>query len=130
MPPLSGIQPAISQTSLLAGAPNAPSSLTQSQKANQSQKASPELREAFQDFVAGTFYKQMFKALRSGQNKPAYFHGGQAEEMFQAHLDQQISEDLAKGQGSAFSDTLFSSFAQRLNAKSAESLGISTGVKP
>lgn len=124
MNPLSGIQPSITQTSLRSGAAKAPALL------NQSPETSPELREAFQDFVAGTFYKQMFKALRSGQNKAAYFHGGQAEEMFQSHLDQQISEDLAKGQGSAFSDTLFSSFAQQLNAKSMKSLENSAGVTP
>ena len=38
-----------------------------------------EVREKFQDFTAGTFYKTMLKALRSAQQKPAYFHGGQAE---------------------------------------------------
>lgn len=116
MTPLSGIQPSINQTSLLAQATNAPAGL------NQAGKNAPELKEAFQDFVAGTFYKQMFKAFRSAQNKPAYFHGGQAEEMFQAQLDQQISEDLAKGQGSTFSDTLFSAFSRQLNAQSVKSL--------
>lgn len=122
MTPLSGIQPSISQTSLLPDVAAAPSEL------NQAQKSSPELKEAFQDFVGGTFYKQMFKSLRSGQNKPAYFHGGQAEDMFQSHLDQQISEDLAKNQGSAFSDTLFSAFSRQMNATSVESLKTSTAV--
>ncbi|MDA0832593.1 MAG: rod-binding protein [Planctomycetota bacterium] len=68
------------------------------------------VRKAFQDFVAGTFYKQMFKALRSGQNKPAYIHGGAAEEMFQSQLDQQVAEDLAANHGSSFSDSLYESF--------------------
>ncbi|WP_299468747.1 rod-binding protein [uncultured Gimesia sp.] len=122
MTPLSGIQPSISQTSLSSAVTQAPSQL------NQAQKSSPELKQAFQDFVGGTFYKQMFKALRSGQNKPAYFHGGQAEEMFQSHLDQQISEDLAKNQGSAFSDTLFSAFSRQMNAQSVESLELASGV--
>jgi len=116
MPPLSGIQTNINQSSLLTPAAQAPTQL------QQPQQESSELKEAFQKFVAGTFYKEMFKALRSGQGKPAYFHGGQAEEMFQSQLDQQISEDLATGQGSAFSDTLFSSFSRQMNAQSANSV--------
>ncbi|WP_298859076.1 rod-binding protein [uncultured Gimesia sp.] len=124
MTPLSGIQPSINHTSLLSDVAKAPSQL------NQTGKESPELKEAFQKFVAGTFYKQMFKAMREGQNKPAYFHGGQAEEMFQAQLDQQISEDLATGEGSAFSDTLFSAFSRQINAKSAQSLELSSSVTP
>ena len=124
MTSLSGIQPSFNQTSLMSEATNAPSTL------DQAKKQSPELKEAFQDFVAGTFYKQMFKSLRSGQNKPAYFHGGQAEEMFQAQLDQQISEDLAKGQGSAFSDTLFSAFSRQMNAQSVKSLDEAPSVTP
>ncbi|QDT40854.1 flagellar rod assembly protein/muramidase FlgJ [Gimesia alba] len=124
MTSLSGIQPSLNQTSLLSEATSAPSTL------DQAKKKSPELKEAFQDFVAGTFYKQMFKSLRSAQNKPAYFHGGQAEEMFQAQLDQQISEDLAKGQGSAFSDTLFSAFSRQMNAQSVKSLESAPSVIP
>ncbi|QDV48977.1 rod-binding protein [Gimesia fumaroli] len=124
MTPLSGIQPSLNQTTLLSEAANAPKGLGQ---ANQN---SSELKETFQDFVAGTFYKQMFKAFRSAQNKPAYFHGGQAEEMFQAQLDQQISEDLAKGQGGAFSDTLFSAFSRQLNAQSVQSLETAPSATP
>jgi Rod binding domain-containing protein len=70
----------------------------------------PDARETFQDFVAGTFYKQMLKALRKTHDKPAYFHGGQAEEAFRGQLDQQIAEDLARTTGAAFSDELFTAF--------------------
>ena len=72
------------------------------------------VREAFQDFVAGTFYMQMLKSMRKMHGKAAYFHGGQAEQIFQGQLDQQIAEDLARNQGSAFSDPLFAAFEQRL----------------
>ena len=74
----------------------------------------PALRETFQDFVAGTFYKQMLKSLRQSHTQPAYFHGGQAERVFQNQLDQQIAEDLARTQGAAFAEPLFQAFAQRL----------------
>lgn len=74
-------------------------------------------REAFQDFVAGTFYQQILKALRSTQEKPAYFHGGQAEEMFQSQLDQQVAEDLAKTNGGTFADQLYQSFSRQVMEK-------------
>jgi peptidoglycan hydrolase FlgJ len=66
-----------------------------------------EVREAFQDFVAGTFYKQLFKSLRSTQQKSAYLHGGPAEDIFQSQMDQQVAEDLARTHGAGFSETLF-----------------------
>ena len=72
-----------------------------------------QVREKFQEFVSGTFYKQMLKALRSTQGKPAYFHGGQAEEMFQGQMDQYVTDDLARNQGKTFADPLFSVYARR-----------------
>ena len=74
-----------------------------------------EVREKFQDFVAGTFYKTMLKALRQGQQKPAFMHGGQAEDIFQQHMDQQFAEQLASSHGNAFADNLFQQYAQRLD---------------
>ena len=75
----------------------------------------PSTKEAFQDFVAGTFYKQMLKSLRASHGKPAYFHGGQAEEMFQSQLDQQVAEDLAHRNGAAFSEPLLAPFLSQLH---------------
>ena len=124
MTSLSAIQPSMNQTSLLSNVSGAPPEL------NQSGKNPSELKEKFQEFVAGTFYQQMFKAMRSAQGKPAYFHGGQAEEMFQSQLDQQISTDLAKKEGGSFSDALFSSFARQLNANSLESIDAAAGLTP
>lgn len=70
-------------------------------------------RQTFQDFVAGTFYKQMLKALRKTLDKPAYMHGGQAENIFQSQMDQQVAEDLAASQGATIADPLYTAF--RLN---------------
>lgn len=72
--------------------------------------ANLQVKEKFQEFVAGTFYTQMLKALHKTHDKPAYFHGGQTEEIFQSHLDQQVATDLAKNNGAAFSDSLFNAF--------------------
>jgi len=74
------------------------------------------LKEKFQDFVAGTFYTQMLKALYSTHDKAAYFHGGQAEEIFQSQMDQQVVADLARNHGEAFSDQLFTVFKNQLQA--------------
>ena len=51
-------------------------------------------REAFHQFFGETFYGQMLKAMRSTQQKPAYFHGGRAEEVFQSQLDQVLAEEM------------------------------------
>lgn len=76
-----------------------------------------EVKETFQDFVAGTFFKQMLKAMRKTHDKAAYFHGGQAEDIFQGQMDQQIAESLAKDHGKTFSDPLFRSFQINLHNK-------------
>ena len=87
------------------------------QKFPETQKLETTLQQAFQDFFAGTFYKQMFQSLRKMHSKPAYFHGGRAEEMFQSQMDQQVAEDLAREQGSSFSDPMFSVFAQKFQSR-------------
>ncbi len=73
-----------------------------------------DLRQAFRAFTAGTFYREMIKALRKTQHKPAYFHGGMAEDIFQAHLDQTVAESLAEKSGDQWVGPLFDAFAQRL----------------
>ena len=72
--------------------------------------ASPELRQAFQDFVGQTFFSEMIKACRSGQKPSAYFNGGRAEEIFQGQLDQVMSEELSKSSAEKISDPMFELF--------------------
>ena len=55
-----------------------------------------ELREQFTQFVGEAFYGQMLKAMRATVGKPAYFHGGRAEEVFQGQLDQHMAEHLTE----------------------------------
>lgn len=78
---------------------------------------SPSTREAFQDFVAGTFYQQMLKAMRSGQSKVHYLDGGQAEKMFRSQLDQHLAESLAREHGADFAEPLFPSFQSHLDSR-------------
>lgn len=73
--------------------------------------AAPEVREAFQQFVGETFFGQMLSAMRKTVGKPAYFHGGRGEEVFQGQLDQMLGEQLAKASAADFADPMFELFA-------------------
>ncbi|NQV23275.1 MAG: rod-binding protein [Rhodopirellula sp.] len=68
---------------------------------------SPGLRETFDQSVGATFFRQMLKSLRSSTSKPAYFHGGQAEEIFQSQLDEILISDMASASGHSLSADLF-----------------------
>jgi Rod binding domain-containing protein len=66
-----------------------------------------ELQGAFQDFVGKTFYGEMLKAMRSTQGEPAYFHGGNAEKIFQQQLDHRIGDEMSKANGGELSAAMF-----------------------
>ena len=71
-------------------------------------KASPgDVREAFTQFVGQTFFGQMMKAMRSTVGKPAYFHGGRGEEVFQSQLDQTLAEHMTAASADQFADPMF-----------------------
>ena len=69
-----------------------------------------EVREAFNNFVGQTFFSQMLSSLRETVDKPAYFHGGRAEEVFQGQLDQMLSEQLSEASAEQFADPMFNLF--------------------
>jgi peptidoglycan hydrolase FlgJ len=79
----------------------------------QSRGGKGDLKTNFQDFTAGTFYKEMLKSLRKMHGKPAYLDGGEAEKIFQGQLDQQVAEDLAHSHGGQWSDGLYQAFLHR-----------------
>lgn len=70
----------------------------------------PELRKAFDSFVGQTFFGQMLQAMRKTVGKPAYFHGGRAEEIFQQQLDQVLGEKLSEASAEKFSGPMFELF--------------------
>jgi Rod binding domain-containing protein len=80
-----------------------------------------ELREQFTQFVGEAFYGQMLKAMRSTVGKPAYFHGGRAEEVFQGQLDQQMSEHLTKASADKLAEPMFERQFPHLAKKSGAS---------
>jgi hypothetical protein len=87
-----------------------------SQLLTQSHGSKGKLQTTFQDFAAGTFYKEMMKSLRKMHNKPAYVYGGQAEEIFQGQMSQHVAEDLAHNNGSQFAAPLFQGFLNHASA--------------
>lgn len=74
----------------------------------------PMLREVFRDFVAQTLFSEMLRSMRKTLGKPAYFHGGRAEEVFQTELDRILVEKAARQSGDRFSDKMFELFTLRL----------------
>src|SRR5262245_28107762 len=79
------------------------------------------VREKFQDFVGGTFYKEMLKSLRAAQRPSKYLNGGQAEKIFQGQMDQQIAEDLAHQYAGHLAAPLFDSYARQSLAQRSPS---------
>jgi hypothetical protein len=73
-------------------------------------KDSPELREAFQDFVGQSLFGQMLSEMRKSVDKPAYFHGGMGEEMFQQQLDQVLVERISEASSETISQPMYELF--------------------
>ena len=68
---------------------------------------SPELKKAFNDFVGQTFFGELVKQMRSTLNKPAYFHGGMGEDIFQSQLDQHLVERMSQTTAHTFTDPMY-----------------------
>jgi len=83
----------------------APAALNDAAKTEQG-----ELREAFDAFVGETFFAQMLSAMRKSVGKPAYFHGGRAEDVFQGQLDQVLAEEMTKASAAQFTGPMFELF--------------------
>lgn len=69
-----------------------------------------ETREAFQSFVGQTMFGQMLAAMRKTVDKPAYFHGGRAEEVFRQQLDQVLAEKLSDASAEQFAEPMYELF--------------------
>lgn len=68
------------------------------------------LRQVFNQAMGETLFGQMLKAMRRTVGKPAYFHGGRAEEIFQQQLDQVLAEKLSRASAPALTDPMFELF--------------------
>ncbi len=73
-------------------------------------KGSPELREAFDDFVGQTLFGSMLAEMRKGLDGPAYMGGGRTEEVFQGQLDQLLVERMADASAKTISGPMYDLF--------------------
>jgi len=78
-----------------------------------SSSASPEerrLRETFDSVIGQTLFGQMLRSMRKTLRKPAYFHGGRAEEVFQQQLDQVLAEKISEASAPRFTEPMYELF--------------------
>jgi peptidoglycan hydrolase FlgJ len=68
------------------------------------------LRDSFRDFVGQTLFGQMLSSMRTTVGKPAYFHGGRGEEVFQQQLDQLLVEKISDASASTVADPMYELF--------------------
>ena len=73
----------------------------------QQAKDREEFRNVFHQFVGTTIFGQMLKSMRQTQQKPAYFDGGRAEEIFQQQLDQKLVDKITEATSKTMSDPMF-----------------------
>ena len=103
------IQATSSLSNYLPEAAAAPKSLDLPEK-NAETGDDSKLKETFNQFVGETFFTQLIKSMRSSLGKPAYFHGGRAEEVFQGQLDQMLSEQIAESSSEQIAAPMFELF--------------------
>jgi hypothetical protein len=77
---------------------------------SKNKNSSAEVKKAFTDFVGQTMFGQALSSMRKTIDKPAYFHGGRAEEVFQGQLDQVLAEKLTEASADSFAGPMFDLF--------------------
>jgi flagellar protein FlgJ len=98
-------QQAVANTTLPSGLNNIGTS-NDSSAGNESDAT----REAFDQFVGGTFYRQMLSEMQKSVGKPAFFHGGQAEEMFRSELNSHLADKMAASSGKQLTGSMYELF--------------------
>jgi hypothetical protein len=86
---------------------SAPSAQTQAPPVRRGGHDTPELQKAFSDFVGQTFFGELVKQMRATVKKPAFFHGGMGEDIFQSQLDQILVERISETSAKTFSDPMY-----------------------
>ncbi|MBX3424998.1 MAG: rod-binding protein [Pirellulales bacterium] len=70
-------------------------------------ESAEQLRDVYREFVGKTFFGQMLKSMRTTVGEAAYFHGGQAEKVWQSQLDEQLAEHMTVASADKFADPMF-----------------------
>ena len=69
-----------------------------------------EIRSKFEAVLGEMLFGQLFKAMRKTVGKPAYFHGGRAEEIFSQQLDQVLAQKIAETSADQFVGPMYDLF--------------------
>ena len=91
----------------LANAASAPRPASQGTQAAAGEEV---LRQTFESVIGQTLFGQLLKSMRKTVGKPAYFHGGRAEEIFQQQLDQVLAEKMSQQSAASFVEPMFELF--------------------
>ena len=81
----------------------APSSKTES-PADATEK---QFRELLHQFIGQTLFGQMLKSMRATQEKNPFFHGGQAEEIYQSMLDMELTDQMTQSTSRTLSEPMY-----------------------
>jgi Rod binding domain-containing protein len=66
-----------------------------------------QFRDLLHQFIGQTLFGQMLKSMRASQEKNPYFHGGQAEEIYQSMLDMEFTDEMTKATSKTLSDPMY-----------------------
>lgn len=69
------------------------------------------VRKAFVEFAGHSFFSQLISSMRKTVDKPAYFHGGRAETVFQGQLDDKLVDAMTESTADSIAGPMYELFA-------------------
>ena len=79
----------------------------QPEKVSAAEVNEKQFRELLHQFIGQTLFGQMLKSMRATQEKNPYFHGGQAEEIYQSLLDMELTDQMTKSTSKTLSEPMY-----------------------
>ena len=67
----------------------------------------PRFRELLHQFIGQTLFGQMLKSMRATQEKNPFFHGGNAEDIYQSMLDMTLTDQMTKATSKTLSEPMY-----------------------
>ena len=67
----------------------------------------PRFRELLHQFIGQTLFGQMLKSMRATQEKNPFFHGGNAEDIYQSMLDMELTDQMTKATSKTLSEPMY-----------------------
>jgi len=74
-------------------------------------EANQAAKEQFNAILGELLFHEMLKSMRRTVDEPAYFHGGQAEEVFTGRLDQVLAQKLGETHGEQFLGPMYDAWS-------------------